>query len=244
MLLMVLHHGGIVHLIDMVTGEDDHIVGVVPVDKVDVLVNGVGRALVPAALLVVALIRGQNLGAGMGLVQVPGLAVADVFIQLQGLILGQDAHGINAGVDAVGQRKINNAVFAAEGNGGLRGLFRQDLESAALATGQKHGDAAFFLKIHGHSSSYCHLKIQRENGRRLVKKSYFLPRITYHTFSDSESDILPKIFSILWASFLKSLHAIGGFLGISTESSRFSNQSTSSHRPNFSPHFTISAHFS
>ena len=48
----------------MVTGEDDHIVGVVPVDKVDILVNGVGRALVPAALLVVALIRGQNLGAG------------------------------------------------------------------------------------------------------------------------------------------------------------------------------------
>ena len=152
MLLMVLHHGGVVHLIDMVTGEDDHIVGVVPVDKVDILVNGVGRALVPAALLVVALIRRQNLGTGMGLVQIPGLAVADVFIQLQGLILGQDAHGIDAGVDAVGQRKINNAVFAAEGNGRFGGFFRQHIQSAALAAGQKHGNTAFFLKVHGHSS--------------------------------------------------------------------------------------------
>jgi len=180
----------------------------------------------------------------MGLVQTPGLAVADVLVELQRLILGENTYGVDTGIDAVGKGKVDDAVLAAEGDGRLGGFLRQNLQTAALATGQKHGDAAFFLKIHGHSSSYCHLKIQRENGRRLVKKSYFLPRITYHTFSDSESDILPKIFSILWASFLKSLHAIGGFLGISTESSRFSNQSTSSHRPNFSPHFTISAHFS
>ena len=151
-LLMIIHHLGVVHLIDVVAGEDDHILRVEPVDEVDVLIDGVGGALVPALLLVVALIGGQHLGAAMGLVQVPGLAVADVFVQLQGLILGQDAHGIDAGVDAVGQGEVNNAVLAAKGHSGLGGFFRQNIESAALATGQKHGNAAFFLKIHGHSS--------------------------------------------------------------------------------------------
>ena len=33
------------------------------------------------------------------------------------------------------------------------GFLRQDLQTAALAAGQQHGDYTFFLKIHGHSSS-------------------------------------------------------------------------------------------
>ena len=88
MLLMVCHHVGVIHLVNMVTGEDDHIIGVIAVDKIDILVNSIGSTLVPAALLVVPLIGGQDLGAAVGLVEAPGLTVADVFIQLQGLILG------------------------------------------------------------------------------------------------------------------------------------------------------------
>ena len=100
-----------------------------------------------------ALVGGQNLGAAVGLVQAPGLAVADVLVEFQGLILGQNAHGIDAGVDAVAQREVDNAIFSAEGDGGLGGFLRQDLQTAALAAGQQHGDYTFFLKIHGHSSS-------------------------------------------------------------------------------------------
>ena len=54
--------------------------------------------------------------------------------------------------------------------------------------------------------------------------SHFSPRIPYHIFSDSESDILPKIFPIFCVSLLKSNQVTGVFLGISTELSRFSNQ--------------------
>ena len=151
-LLVECHHLGVVHLIDMVAGQNHHILRVEAVDEVNVLIDGVGGALVPALLLVMPLVGGQHLSTGVGLVQVPGLAVADVFIQLQRLILGEDAHGVNAGIDAVGQRKVNNAVFAAEGNGRLGGFFRQHIQSAALAAGQKHGNTAFFLKVHGHSS--------------------------------------------------------------------------------------------
>ena len=153
-LLVVLHHGAVVHLVDVVAGQNHHVVGVEAVHEVDVLVDGVGSALVPAGLLVVALIGRQNLGAGVGFVQAPGLAVADVLVELQRLILGQDAHGIDTGVDAVAKRKVDDAVFAAEGDGRLGGFLRQNLQTAALAAGQQHGDYAFFLKIHGHSSLY------------------------------------------------------------------------------------------
>ena len=158
---MVGHHVGVVHLIDVVAGENHHIVGVEAIHKIDVLVNGVGGTLVPAGFLVVTLVGGQNLGAGMGLVQIPGLTVADILIQLQGLILGQNANGVDAGVDTVAQRKINDTVFAAEGNGRLGGFLRQNLKPAALAAGKQHRNYALFLKIHGHSSLCRFLRISR-----------------------------------------------------------------------------------
>ena len=151
-LFMVGHHVGVVHLIDVVAGENHHIVGVEAIHKIDVLVNGVGGTLVPAGFLVVTLVGGQNLRAGMGLVQVPGLTVSDILIQLQRLILGQNTHSVDAGVDTVAQRKIDDTVFAAEGNGRLGGFLRQDLKPAALAAGKQHRNYALFLKIHGHSS--------------------------------------------------------------------------------------------
>mgnify|MGYP002513003504 CR=1 FL=1 len=151
---VISHHSGVVHLVDVVTGEDHHIVGVKTLDEIDILINGVGSALVPAGLLVVALVGGQHLGAAMGLVQAPGLAVADVLVQLQRLILGQNTDGVNTGIDTVGQGEVDDAVLAAEGNRRLSGLPGQDMQAAALATGQQHCNYAFFLKIHGHSSLY------------------------------------------------------------------------------------------
>ena len=41
-----------------------------------------------------------------------GRAVADVLVQLLGLILRCDANGIDVGVDAVGQREVHDTVFA------------------------------------------------------------------------------------------------------------------------------------
>ena len=41
----------------------------------------------------------------MQAVKIPRLSVADVFIQDQRLILGQDANGVNTRIDTVGQRE-------------------------------------------------------------------------------------------------------------------------------------------
>ena len=44
---MLLQHQLVVHLVDVVAGQDDHELGIVALDDVDVLVDRVGGALVP-----------------------------------------------------------------------------------------------------------------------------------------------------------------------------------------------------
>ena len=145
--LVKAEHLGVIHLIDVVAGEDQHLIGVVPVNEANILINGVGRALVPSRTLAPGVGR-QDADAAVGVVEVPGLAVADVLIEFQRLVLGQNADGVDVGVDTVRQGKIDDAVLTAEGDGRLGGVLRQNLEPAALATGQQHGNAALFLKIH------------------------------------------------------------------------------------------------
>ena len=137
-------------------------------NKIDVLIDGIGSALIPATLFVVPLIGGQNLGAAMGLVQTPGLTVTDVFIQLQRLVLGQNANSIDAGVYTVRKWKVNDTILSAEGYSRLGGFFCQNLQTAALTACQKHGDTAFFLKIHA------------DNSFIFVEKTYFVYAIIIH----------------------------------------------------------------
>ena len=135
---MERNHLGIIHLVDVVAGEHHHILGVIALDEGDVLGDGVGRALIPVGALAL-LVRGQHMHARVHAVQVPGLAGADVFVQLQGLVLGEHAYGLNAGIDAVGKGKINDAVFAAKGHGGLGQVLGQNPQPAALAARKQHG---------------------------------------------------------------------------------------------------------
>ena len=70
--------------------------------------------------------------ASRAAVQIPGLAVADVLIEQQRLILGQNTHRLNARIDTVGKRKINNTIFASKGDGWFRQIARQNTQTAAL----------------------------------------------------------------------------------------------------------------
>jgi len=45
---VLLLHAGVVHLVDVVAGEDEDVLGLLGTDGVDVLEDGVGGALVPA----------------------------------------------------------------------------------------------------------------------------------------------------------------------------------------------------
>ena len=151
MLIMEADHLRIVHLINMVTGKDQHIVRLIALNKGDVLIDGIRRSLIPLRFFALC-VRRQNLHTAMGTVQPPRLAVADILIQFQRLILGQNTHSIDLGVDTVGKRKIDDSVLSAEGNCRFRRILSQNHQAASLPASQQHGDAAFFLKLHGRFS--------------------------------------------------------------------------------------------
>ena len=131
----------------MVAAENEHIIGIELLDESQVLVDGVGGAGIPLAALALDIGR-QNINAAMGQVQVPGRAAADVGIELEGLVLGQHTHHVHAAVGAVAQRKVDDPVFAAIGDGGLGHICREDAQTAALPSGEQHGHALLFVQ-HG-----------------------------------------------------------------------------------------------
>ncbi len=143
---MVLEHLVVVHLIDVVAGQDQDIIRVIFINKIDVLIDGVCSAFVPFRTLR-TLVGGQCVDAAAHTVKIPGLAGADIGVERVRFILGEHAYRVNARVDAVREREINDLILAAEGDGGLGDLCGQHVQTAALAAGQKHCNA-FFLPIH------------------------------------------------------------------------------------------------
>ena len=71
----------------MIPRENDYILGVIALNKRDILKNSVSRPLVPIRPLV-ALKRGQHMySRAVHTVQVPGLAASNILVELQRLIL-------------------------------------------------------------------------------------------------------------------------------------------------------------
>ena len=142
-LLVEVEHGLIVHLVDVIARENQHIVRVVGLHVGEILVNGVRRAGVPLGALLLFIGR-KNRDAADQLVQIPRNSDADVRIELERHVLGQHAHGVNTGIDAVREREIDDAVLSAERHGRLCHLRGQNSEPASLAAGKQHG-YHFFL---------------------------------------------------------------------------------------------------
>ena len=127
----------------MVAGENHHIIRVVQVHKTDILIDGVGCPLIPRTAFA-ALVRWQDVDTAGGAIQIPRYAAADVTVEFQRAVLRQHAHRVNAGVAAVGERKVNDAVLTAEGHGGLGHGAGQHIQAAALSACQQHGNTLFF----------------------------------------------------------------------------------------------------
>ena len=61
---MVSQHLSVVHLINVVAGQDQYIFGIIFVNEVDILIDGVGRALVPLGVFALGIGR-QDLYAAV-----------------------------------------------------------------------------------------------------------------------------------------------------------------------------------
>ena len=127
-------HGGVVHLVDVVAGEDQGVAGAGLLDRVDVLVDGVGRPLVP--VLGDPLLRRDDLDVLVELAAEEPPALVDVAVQADGLVLGQDEDLAEVAVDAVGEGEVDDAVDAAERDGGLGSIAGQGFEPGPSTAGQ------------------------------------------------------------------------------------------------------------
>src|SRR2546430_4015929 len=99
----------------MVTGKDENIVVAGLHNEVQVLVDRVGGALVPVRLPVPSIWL-EYVNAALLPVQVPGFANADMVVQRVGAVLCQHGDISDAGVDAIAQGEINDAILAGERN--------------------------------------------------------------------------------------------------------------------------------
>ncbi len=138
---MLLQHQAIIHLVDVVAGEDEHMLGLFGTDGINVLVNRVRRALVP---LVADPLHGRQHFhelAHFTAHNVP--AFADVAIQRERLVLSKNVTPTQVGVDAVGERDVNDAVDPAEGHGRFGAVTSQRIEPFACSSSQQHSQSVF-----------------------------------------------------------------------------------------------------
>ena len=100
--LVVLDHGAVVHLIDVVARQNDHVTRTLFLQRVDILIDGVGRSLVP--MFVDTLLRWHDVDelVQFATEEAPPAKI-DVPIQAHRLVLGQHEHLANAAIEAVGE---------------------------------------------------------------------------------------------------------------------------------------------
>ena len=133
---MLLQHLLVVHLVDVIAGEQHHEQGTIALDDVDVLIDGVRGAEVPHRLRH-ALRSGQDVETFVALraEEVPAaLQVADEAV---GLVLSGDRDAANAGIESVREREVDDPRLAAEIDRGL-GAPVGELEQAAAAPAGQH----------------------------------------------------------------------------------------------------------
>ena len=127
----------VIHLINMIAGQNQHQIGALVFHIADVLQNRIGGAAVPT-LVVATLIRLQQPHPTAITVEVPGFADADMVVQGMRPILGQNRDIENARIHAIGQCKINDPIFARKRHRRLGSLFRQHTEACAFAASHNH----------------------------------------------------------------------------------------------------------
>ena len=159
---MLGNHRAVIHLVDVITSEYEHILGLVVTDDIQVLVHGIGGAFVPRRLN--PLLRWQQLD------ELPEFATqkppAPLHVQYQGvgLVLGQDAYPANTRVHAVGQWEVDDAELAAERRRRLRSPQGELPEAGTSAAGEDQrkrvaGEATYETRVtalgHGRQIAPC-----------------------------------------------------------------------------------------
>ena len=136
---------GIVHAVDQIAIQGQDIVLGVALDQKAVLTHGAEEAAVPLGPLPHLRRDGGDVFPEFGMKNRP--AVPQVLLQGMGLPLDQDQDLAQAGMKTIGQGEVDDAKFAAEGDGGLGPMLGQGGQGIVLARGLDDGQC-----LSGHGS--------------------------------------------------------------------------------------------
>jgi hypothetical protein len=134
---MVLHDLRIIHLVDVIAGEDQDVIGTRFLDRIDVLVDRVGCPLVP--VLIDSLLRGQNVDELIEFAAQKPPAQVQMPIKTGRLVLRQHQHAAQAAVDAIGESEIDDAVDSPEGDRRFGTIPRQRFQASPFSARQDQG---------------------------------------------------------------------------------------------------------
>jgi hypothetical protein len=124
-------HRTVVHLVDVIACQHQHMLRVMLAQVVEVLVHAVGRAPVP--VLARLLLRRDHVDELAELAAEVAPAALHVLDQRLRLVLREQADLADAGVHAVRQHEIDDAELAAEGRGGLAAMLVSSAQALAAA---------------------------------------------------------------------------------------------------------------
>ena len=113
---MEIHHRFVIHFVDMVARQHDHVFGLFAFDGVDVLVNRVSSALVP--VVVDPLLGWYDVDEfSQFAAEVIAPSQMDVTIQRLCFVLSQQQQTPHITVQTIAKYKVDDAVQSAKGNG-------------------------------------------------------------------------------------------------------------------------------
>ena len=134
---VLLEHVAKIHAVKLIAREDDVIIVRILEEIAQVLPHGIGRALVPARVRG-RLLRGEDLDEGAReLIEI--VRRIDVLVQRGGIELREHVDAAQPGIDAIGDRDIDEAIFARERHGRFRALLGQRKEAGARAAAHDDG---------------------------------------------------------------------------------------------------------
>ena len=133
--LMEVQHDFIIHLINMISGKDQNIFGIVALHIFQVLIDRICSTCIP--FTVATLLIGRQYGHTSDIaIQIPGNTDPDMGIQSERLILCQYAYRIHSRINTIRKGKIDNAVLTSKCNGRLGNLGCQNTKTASLSSSQ------------------------------------------------------------------------------------------------------------
>ena len=135
-LLVIGDHRTVVHLVDVIARQDQHVRRVVRTNEIQILIHRVGGAAVPVRADL--LLRRNQLDELAELAAQIAPAALDVLDQRLRLVLGQHRDLTNAGIDAIRQHEIDDAELAAERSRRLAAMLRERLEPFAAPSRHDH----------------------------------------------------------------------------------------------------------